>query len=213
VIGELFASPVLEGMAMSKQWFFQVMGEELGPVSSVELKEKVKQGQIQPETLVRLGREGRWTPADRVKGLLDPPPVPAPAPPLPPRPDARPPASRSQAPAPAPVPVAANVTNSPHVERTYHLQGETDTHVDDAVDGAEQTEYDFFQFVGFELALGTPLHQKLLQHCGAKRQTITQVTRLALADYLGCPELVNPPITDRSPPEDTNSTPPTERGA
>lgn len=193
---------------MSKQWFFQVMGEELGPVSSVELKEKVKQGQIQPETLVRLGREGKWTPADRVKGLLDPPPAPAAPPPL--RHGSLPSALSPQA--AVPVPVAANVTPSPRVERTYHLQGETEPRGTDAVDGAEQTEYDFFQFVGFELALGTPLHQKLLQHCGAKRQTITQVTRLALAEYLGCPELVNPPLTDPPPVGDSASVSSAEGG-
>ena len=58
---------------MLKQWYFQVMGAEIGPISSAELKEKVKRGQIQPETLVRVGTDGKWQPAAGVKGLLDPP--------------------------------------------------------------------------------------------------------------------------------------------
>ena len=70
---------------MSMQWYFQVMGAEFGPLTSAELKEKVQIGQIQPDTLVRSGQDGKWIPADRWKGLLpakEDTPEPPPASPL-----------------------------------------------------------------------------------------------------------------------------------
>ena len=57
-------------VAMAKQWFFQLMGAEMGPVSSAELKRRAEQGQIQPDTLIRNGKNAQWHTAVRVKGLF-----------------------------------------------------------------------------------------------------------------------------------------------
>ena len=81
---------------MSKHWYYELMGSALGPISSADLRVKVQQGQILPETRVRLGEDGKWQTADRVKGLLDAPPPP----PVVPTPVAPTPAAAPPAPAP-----------------------------------------------------------------------------------------------------------------
>ena len=55
---------------MSNEWFVHSDGEQLGPLSPAELKRMVEQGRVSPETPVRLGTEGKWVKAGRVKGLL-----------------------------------------------------------------------------------------------------------------------------------------------
>ena len=157
---------------MAKEWFYQLMGAELGPVSSAELKRKADQGQIEPETLVRAGPDGKWLEAARVKGLIDLPPAP---------------------PQPAHAEVPAHASVHAHEEdRTYHFTG------DSGVDVASQEEpasgeYDFFQMVGFELALGTPLHRALVERCRTQHVTMTEVTRRALAEHLGREDLLEEP--------------------
>lgn len=56
---------------MPNQWYYQVMGEVLGPVSASELKRLAKEGPVTNDSLVRSGEQGDWIHADRVKGLLD----------------------------------------------------------------------------------------------------------------------------------------------
>jgi len=57
--------------AAEVSWYYQAMGEELGPVSWAELKELAETGFVTPEVLVRQGDDGRWLPASQVKGLFD----------------------------------------------------------------------------------------------------------------------------------------------
>ncbi len=182
---------------MAKEWYFQVMGSELGPVSSVELKQRAQRGQIQADTLVRAAPDGKWQSADRIKGLIDPPAV-------------------------APVPVV-NVPNpsataindrialtettddiplakAPVVERTYHVKGDTSVEVTPP-DEPASGEYDFFQFVGFEQALGIRLHQALVEHCHKQHLTLTEATRSALAHFINRKDLLEtaPPETATTP--------------
>lgn len=52
------------------RWYYQVMGEEIGPVTSLQLKTLAADTVVLPDTLVRIGNSGEWTMADRVKGLF-----------------------------------------------------------------------------------------------------------------------------------------------
>ncbi|MCM2375080.1 GYF domain-containing protein [Aporhodopirellula aestuarii] len=56
---------------MSSQWYVQYKGKIVGPASARQLKGIAQQGKIDPDTLVRLGEDGNWTPASRVKGLFE----------------------------------------------------------------------------------------------------------------------------------------------
>ncbi|HVA46102.1 MAG TPA: DUF4339 domain-containing protein [Pirellulales bacterium] len=46
-------------------WFYKVMGEEYGPISSAELKEKAADGTIDQSSLIRKGRDGDWISAHK----------------------------------------------------------------------------------------------------------------------------------------------------
>jgi hypothetical protein len=180
---------------MSKQWFYQLMGSTIGPVSSAELKHRVLQGQIPPDTPIRLGPDGKWQAAERVKGLLDAAPAAAPA--------SAAPAATKSARAPekkyvavavpsekASIPLAGSAPPKPPSSgelKTYHLVGEDD-HASDE-DESPSGEYDFFRFVGFENAIGPTLHQVLREHCRLNQLTLAQATRRAIADYLGRKDL------------------------
>lgn len=55
---------------MAVEWFCQVMGSEVGPLSQVQLVDMVRNHQVNPEDLVR--RDGStWVPAFDVKGLFE----------------------------------------------------------------------------------------------------------------------------------------------
>jgi TM2 domain-containing membrane protein YozV len=56
---------------MARQWYVRVMGDVLGPLSDDQVHEMVLRKQLAPGDLVRIGEEGEWTTADKVKGLLD----------------------------------------------------------------------------------------------------------------------------------------------
>jgi hypothetical protein len=56
---------------MTTQWYYQLMGETVGPLSANELKEKACAGQVREDSLVRKGAEGEWVAAWHVKGLFD----------------------------------------------------------------------------------------------------------------------------------------------
>lgn len=77
-------------------WFYQIMGKQLGPISSAQLRVLANAGTVAPDTMVKRGAAGGWMPAGRVQGLFPPPTVadrsaaknptvPCPPPPLPPR--------------------------------------------------------------------------------------------------------------------------------
>ena len=55
---------------MVAEWFCQVMGSEVGPLSQRQLVDMVRQHQVNPEDLVRRN-ESPWVPAFEVKGLFE----------------------------------------------------------------------------------------------------------------------------------------------
>jgi hypothetical protein len=58
---------------MPSEWYYQSMGEVIGPLSPAELRKAVESGKIQPDTLVRKGADGPWVFAAQVNGLLTKP--------------------------------------------------------------------------------------------------------------------------------------------
>ena len=54
---------------MGKQWYIQHEGRVVGPASSTQLKQLAAAGKISKSTLIRLGEDGKWSPASSVKGL------------------------------------------------------------------------------------------------------------------------------------------------
>ena len=171
---------------MAKPWYFQVMGAEIGPLTSAELKEKVQIGQIQPETLVRSGQDGKWIPADRWKGLLppkeetpDPPPAPVKE-----SPEAPAPKTKSIA-------LAGNAATIPINEEDdplYHMKGEAAA-AGGPIPFTHPDEYDFFQFVGFRHAITHPLYDALVIYSHQHQLTVTDITRRSIAQFIGKPEL------------------------
>lgn len=58
---------------MATEWYYQSMGEKIGPFNASELRQRAVAGELTHDTLVtRTGTED-WVTADRVKGLLAPP--------------------------------------------------------------------------------------------------------------------------------------------
>ena len=54
---------------MASEWFYQVMGSQVGPVSSAELLALAQRGTITYDTLVRKGTNGDWVSAERVREM------------------------------------------------------------------------------------------------------------------------------------------------
>ena len=54
---------------MASQWFYQVMGDEVGPVSAADLRNLAQNGTVARDTLVRKAPDGAWVLAERVQGL------------------------------------------------------------------------------------------------------------------------------------------------
>jgi hypothetical protein len=184
---------------MSKQWFYEIMGSTIGPITAAELKHKVELGQILPETRVRMGVDGKWQTADRIKGLLDPAPAPVESRPVP-KPAAKEsdpgrPAVSKGTPAKS-IPLATSESASsrtaappaaPAPEIKIQMVGSAPEHHEPGDES--NAEYDFFQFVGFEEALGTRLHQAFVAYCSGQKLTMTQATRRAIAKLIDRPEL------------------------
>jgi hypothetical protein len=63
------------------EWFCEIAGREIGPLSSHQLKAMAANGQILATDSVRRGAAGHWVPASHVRGLFaagqTPPPPPA----------------------------------------------------------------------------------------------------------------------------------------
>ncbi|NUQ63527.1 MAG: DUF4339 domain-containing protein [Pirellulales bacterium] len=57
---------------MAVQWFYQIAGETLGPVSPEQLKSLVRTGKLSIDDFVREG-DAAWIPASRVPGLFSSP--------------------------------------------------------------------------------------------------------------------------------------------
>jgi hypothetical protein len=56
--------------AMAADWFCEILGNELGPLTPKQLRTLVEKGRLSPDDRVRQGTEGAWVPAGRVKGLF-----------------------------------------------------------------------------------------------------------------------------------------------
>jgi hypothetical protein len=55
---------------MGSQWLYEVMGDEVGPISSVELRNLAQRGTVTRDTPVRQAPDGDWILAERVQGLF-----------------------------------------------------------------------------------------------------------------------------------------------
>jgi hypothetical protein len=55
---------------MATQWYFNVMGKVFGPVSSADLLQRVRCGDITEATPIRKNNS-KWFPAKEVGGLFD----------------------------------------------------------------------------------------------------------------------------------------------
>lgn len=51
-------------------WYFQTLGQELGPVPLSELVAMVKRSDLNPTDWIRLGAEGQWVAAGEIEGLF-----------------------------------------------------------------------------------------------------------------------------------------------
>jgi hypothetical protein len=57
---------------MADEWYCEIAGREIGPLSSEQLRVMAAKGQILPSDCVRQGSQGVWILARQVKGLLPP---------------------------------------------------------------------------------------------------------------------------------------------
>lgn len=60
---------------MSRNWYVEHKGKTVGPVTSSQLKQLASTGKIHGETRLRLGDEGNWVHAVKVKGLFASQPI------------------------------------------------------------------------------------------------------------------------------------------
>lgn len=60
---------VEENRFMAEQWYISLRGRESRPLSAEELQQIATAGRIEPETLVRKGKQGQWVRAGDVRGL------------------------------------------------------------------------------------------------------------------------------------------------
>ncbi len=179
---------------MSKEWFYQLMGTAFGPITSIELRKKAQRGEIAPDTPIRMGSSDRWIDASAVKGLFDPPEnaertLPAKVSPLP--------AARATSPEKS-VDVQSLPNNFENVFSESAASGEKLEHHD------SNEEYEFFRFVGFRQAISEKLFAEVETYRLKHGMTMTQLTRRALAELIGKPELA----VDR--PEESAAESPTD---
>jgi GYF domain 2 len=158
---------------MPKQWFFEVMGELVGPLTSAELIQRAQKGEVLPDTRVRIGTDGKWQLAARVKGLFPRKPAPPPpeTPAAPPQPQSRSTDSSAgliDTSATLPLAAAPAATSQPR-------------------------EYEFYDMVGFEDALGHALYQAVREYAREHGLTMTALNRQALAEFIGKPEFAAEP--------------------
>src|SRR4051812_42615913 len=57
--------------ALSDAWYYQVLGQQIGPMTFLDLQQQVRDGKVTPETLVRRAPKGRWLSAEQVTGLCN----------------------------------------------------------------------------------------------------------------------------------------------
>lgn len=174
-----------------QEWYCQVMGQELGPFSAAELKAKVENGQIERDTMVRRGLDGKWLFAERVKGLLPVPPVDEPPPkPLPIK-------SKSS----ATIKVVDDVgipgkstSESPNISYEVATAARAPLTAislvsDDDTDDTKAPSVEFYDFVGFREAISPVLNHVVRKYMSDHGLTMTQLNRRALAAFVARPEL------------------------
>lgn len=69
ISGEL-ARLRLRYQPMATEWYYRIMNDVIGPLSSRQLLDKVRAGQIKHDTPIRKD-DSQWVPASQVSGLLD----------------------------------------------------------------------------------------------------------------------------------------------
>lgn len=159
---------------MTREWYFQTMGQEIGPLTAAELKSKVATGLIQPDTLIRRGTDGKWMFAGKVKGLFpepEPPPAPIEPPPAP-KPNLTPTiplAGDSRPSADLPTKSTSNPTSI--VPAAYITLAEDET-------SSDPPSVEFYNFVGFREAISPVLHDAVKQFISNRGITISQLNRL-----------------------------------
>lgn len=167
-----------------RDWYFQVMGQELGPFTAQELKSKVETGQIQRDTMVRRGIEGKWLFAERVKGLLPEPEYQPPAVPL-----------RMKPKSSTTMPIVEDSVAHPHQEAAPSTQPRSSPTIiislneEDADEGAKPPSVEFYDFVGFREAISPVLNRAVRKYLNEHSLTMTQLNRKALAAFIARPEL------------------------
>ena len=174
---------------MTREWYFQVMGQELGPLSVGELKAKVANGQIQPDTLVRKTAEGKWIFAGKVKGLFA-------------IPDEPPPVAKPKSSTTLPVMSGSATHAKPGSSAEIATKSGTKppssgtipatfiTLVEEQHDSAPPS-VEFYNFVGFREAISPVLYDAVKQFVSDRGITMSQLNRRALADFIQRPELAS----------------------
>ena len=177
---------------MTREWYFLAMGQELGPLSASELKAKVTNGQIQPDTQIRKGTEGKWTFAANFKGLFTvaekpPPPVSPPA------------AERTRSSltsstavsskSDSRVDLTANVSSKPL--SSGPIPATVIKLVEDDETNSHPPSVEFYDFVGFREAISPVLHDAVRHFATDRGITLSQLNRRALATFIERPELAS----------------------
>lgn len=174
---------------MTREWYFQVMGQELGPLSGGELKAKVANGQVQPDTLIRKGVEGKWLFAAKIKGLFA----------VPEEPPAAPLVAKSKS--SATMPIVSTVTGRDKPGSSAELSTQPGGHASgramllaqDDEDGpaSKPPSVEFYDFVGFREAISPVLYDAVKRFVTDRGITMSQVNRRALAEFIEKPELAS----------------------
>lgn len=55
---------------MATEWYIQLGGETVGPMTSADLLKRVRAGEVQPTTQIRKD-DSQWVAAEEVNGLMD----------------------------------------------------------------------------------------------------------------------------------------------
>ena len=55
---------------MATEWYYQIMNDVVGPLTSSQLVDRVRSGQVKEDTLIRKD-DSQWVPARQVNGLLE----------------------------------------------------------------------------------------------------------------------------------------------
>lgn len=180
---------------MTREWYFQAMGQELGPLSVGELKAKVANGQIQPDTFVRKTAEGRWVVAGKVKGLFaapeEPPAAPVASPSaVKPKSSVNLPVTSGSATKPKPGSSAEIATKSGSPPLSGTVPATFIKLVEEETDSAPPS-VEFYSFVGFREAISPVLYDAVKQFVSDRSITMSQLNRRALADFIQRPELAS----------------------